>query len=68
VLEIFQELIVEVNLKVVTGSMHHIVIPAFALIGGNTSIKCHFSNICVENQCNCCSNFTSYGHHMNKGD
>ena len=50
VLEIFQKLVVVVNLKGVTGSMH-LVIPAifFAFIGGDASVECHFSNIYVEN-------------------
>jgi len=50
VLEIFQKLIVEVNLKGVTSSMHFISPVIFlAFIGGNTPIECHFSNIYVKN-------------------
>ena len=53
VLEIFQKLVVEVNFKAVTGSLHLLLISSekiyFAFIGGNTPIECHFSNIYVEN-------------------
>jgi len=50
VLEILKKLVVVVNLKVVTSSMHFISqMVLFAFIGGNTSIKCNFSNIYEEN-------------------
>ena len=49
VLEIVQKLIVEVNLKGVTSSMHFIFhVIFFAFIRGNTAVECHFSNIYME--------------------
>jgi len=49
VLEIVQKLILEVNLKGVTSSMHFIFhVIFFAFIRGNTPIECHFSNIYME--------------------
>ena len=49
VLEIFKKLVVVVNLKGMTSSMHFISqVIFFAFVGGNTFIEYYLSNICVE--------------------